>query len=299
MPEWVRLGGETMGTSWSVQANVPDRTDVRALHSDIERALQSVVDQMSHWEPDSDLSRYNRADAGSWHPLAPEFREVMTSALRIARESGGAFNPALGALIGSADIADVSLSSTDWHALELSPHGALLQPGGIVLDLSAIAKGYAADRVLHVLNARTVRDALVEVGGELVASGNSARGAGWNVLLETSEEPAAEALEPRVLCLRDQAVATSGDQFADVEGWVSRTWDPRTNAVTGRELAAVTVVHKDAMQADAWATALMVMGVDAGMAFGMDKGMAVRFEVRDPNGHRERMTDAFRELLVD
>ena len=172
-----------------------------------------------------------------------------------------------------------------------------------MLDLSAIAKGYGVDVVTDLLRRRGIEAALVEVGGELYGYGRKADGTPWRVLVESSpdEEADSEGLEPRVLALDGLAVATSGDRWhAYAQGGrrYSHTIDPRSGEPVTDAAAAVTVVATDAMHADAWATALTVMGASVGYAFATEHELAARFLQRTPDGLQETMTPAFERHLA-
>ncbi|WP_017168383.1 FAD:protein FMN transferase, partial [Xanthomonas phaseoli] len=97
--EIATLGGRSMGTTWSVKLVAPRGRDLHPLHACIQAALDRVVRQMSTWEPDSDISRYNRASAGHWQTLPAEFHAVLRAALDIAQASGGAFDPTIGPMV--------------------------------------------------------------------------------------------------------------------------------------------------------------------------------------------------------
>jgi thiamine biosynthesis lipoprotein len=312
-----RLGGETMGTSWSVLARVAPGTDLHRLHDGIQARLDRVVAQMSTWEPDSDIGRFNRAGAGTWHELPPEFSTVLRCALDIARLSDGAFDPTLGRLVElwgfgpaarprmpspSQRDALAAAAGTGWQRLALQddPPRAL-QPGRLALDLSAIAKGFAVDDVAHHLRERGVGAALVEVGGELYGYGRKPDGQPWQVLVETAPEETESALPPCVLALDGLAVATSGDRWHrfDQDGRrFAHTLDARTAAPVADAPAAVTVIAQCAMHADAWATALTVMGPMAGLAFAQAQGLAVRFVSAAPGGPLVAVSDAFQARLA-
>lgn len=316
------LGGATMGTTWSVKAVCAPLTDLHALHGVVQSALDRVVAQMSTWRDDSDISRYNRSAAGSVHPLPAEFHAVLRCALEIAETSDGAFDPTLGTLVDAwgfgpaqrpqrvPDAATLDAACTDvgWHRLRLEHDPPRLsQPGGIVLDLSAIAKGYGADLVAAKLRAHGIASALVEVGGELYGYGRKPDGEPWRVLVEAAAEDgdAATAAQTEdrahvhVVALEGLAVATSGDRwhaFEQDEERHSHTFDPRTGRPVQHAPAGVTVIADSAMRADAWATALTVMGADAGHAFAMRHNLAARFLLRGDDGLRERLTPRFVEL---
>lgn len=308
------LGGTTMGTTWSARLVVPRRRDLHPLHAGIQAQLDRVVAQMSTWQADSDLSRFNRAAAGSWHVLPPQTRTVLRCAQAIAAATGGAFDPTLGPLVGlwgfgahagprqRPDPAALQRirQRCGWQHLQWNEE-ALLQPGGMELDLSAIAKGFGVDEVVRWLRANDVQAALVDVGGELHGFGRKPDDAPWRVLVESApEDDARTPTAPRVLALHDQAVATSGDrwhQYDDAGESVSHSIDPRSGQPVRRAAAAVTVVADDAMHADAWATALTVLGREPGLALATRLQLPVRFLERTADGPLETLSPAFEALL--
>ncbi|KAF1693894.1 thiamine biosynthesis protein ApbE [Pseudoxanthomonas daejeonensis] len=307
-----------MGTRWSVRLAARAGTDLHALHAHIQQPLDQVVAQMSTWLPGSDISRYRAAAAGTWMRLPSDFQRVLDCALEVASASGGAFDPTVGPLVdlwgfGSSgngrhvpEAGDIDRERTrsGWQRLQRRADGReLLQPGGLQLDLSAIAKGYGADLVAERLRARGIDAALVEVGGEIRGYGRKPDGEAWRVLVESAldEDASTEEMPPRVLVLDDAAVATSGDRWHRFEQEGQRyahTIDPRTGCPVVDAAASVTVVAADAMHADAWATALTVLGADAGRALASARGLAARFVVRDGDAVRETMTDAFKNHLA-
>jgi thiamine biosynthesis lipoprotein len=312
------LRGQTMGTTWSVQCVSASRVDLHALHDAIQARLDQVVAQMSTWDADADIMRFNRAPAHEWFALQDDFRQVLATALDIAAASDGAFDPTVSPLVGvwgfgahagalgrpaPADLAEAR-ARVGWQQLRFdADQHRVSQPGGVMLDLSAIAKGYGVDVVARLLRGRGFEAALIEVGGELYGFGRKAEGTPWRVLVESSpdEEADAEGLAPRVLVLDGVAVATSGDRwhaYSQDGRRYSHTIDPRSGEPVTDAAAAVTVVAADAMQADAWATAMTVMGATDGYTFAVRQGLAARFLQRTTEGLRETMTPAFERHLA-
>lgn len=312
------LRGQTMGTTWSVHCVSASRVDLHALHDAIQARLDRVVAQMSTWEADADIMRFNRMSGGEWFALQDDFLRVLATALDIAATSDGAFDPTISPLVGAwgfgahagalgrpaeADLV-VARARVGWQQLRFDPdQRRVSQPGGVMLDLSAIAKGYGVDVVASLLRGRGFEAALIEVGGELYGYGRKADGTPWRVLVESSpdEEADAEGLEPRVLALDGLAVATSGDRwhaYSQDGRRYSHTIDPRSGEPVTDAAAAVTVVATDAMHADAWATALTVMGATEGFAFAHGHGLAARFLQRTADGLRETMTPDFERHLA-
>ncbi|WP_288381284.1 FAD:protein FMN transferase [uncultured Massilia sp.] len=307
--------GHSMGTTWSARMLAPpgSSTDLDAL---LQRELDLVVAQMSHWDPNSLLSRYNSARAGSWHALPPEFFEVIDFALRVHEDSAGAYDPAAGALVnlwgfgptgrhsqaGFTTPSDASIAAV--LAARATPQldragRRLLQPGGAILDLSSIAKGYGVDRLGLCLERQGVRHYLVEVGGELRGSGVKPGGEPWWVEIEGVPDTGYNPTQA-IVALHGLAVATSGDYrsyFHDGPRRVSHTLDPRSGLSIANQVASATVVASTCMAADALSTALTVMGVDAGLAFADARGIAVRYLVRLNGGLTEHTSAAWRDLL--
>ena len=304
-----------MGTSWCVKLVASPRADLHALHAGIQTELDRVVAQMSTWETDSDISRFNRSAAGTWHALPPEFFTVLSCALETARDSDGAYDPTIrplveawgfgaaqgGYRVPSNDELAAAQARVGWQRMSLHPDNAsALQPGDTHLDLSAIAKGYGVDLVAGHLRDTGIAAALVEVGGELYGYGRKPDGTMWQVLVEASPDATNDDEDVRVIALDGIAVATSGDHWHAFEQdgiRYSHTLDPRTGKPVVHASAAVTVIADDAMRADAWATALTVMGADAGHRFAQQRSIAARFVVRGDHRLIESMTDAFRARL--
>lgn len=312
--ELVALQGATMGTGWSLRAVLPPDVSVPPVQSAVEAELDAVVRAMSSWESDSELSRYNRAAAGDWCVLSPAFFTVLRVALALAAETDGAYDPTAGALVdlwGFGPVGPIAAppeasaiaearARTGWQLVRLDPDSRrVLQPGGIALDLSSIAKGHAVDALSAALGALGIEHHLVEIGGELRGSGLKPDGQPWWVQLEVPEAPGLRPPE-LVVALHGLAIATSGDYrqgFAHEGRRHSHTLDPRTGVPVQNDLAAVSVLHAETMQADALATALMVLGFDHGFAFAEQWGIAARFVQRERGGLHQRWTSALQTML--
>lgn len=298
-----------MGTTWSVRAFTPADFDVAGADAAMRAGLDAVIAQMSTWLPSSDISRFNQLDTGG--VLAPDkhFATVLRCALEMAQASGGAFDPSIGALVNlwgfgsegaqpppTDDAVTTALSFAGWRKLAFSD-GGLAQPGGIHLDLSGIAKGYAVDLLASILSERGLNSYLIEIGGELRGVGVKPDAQPWWVDIE---EPPGSPHSPIVAALHDLSIASSGDyrRSRDVGGRrIAHTIDPRTGRPLTNDLASVTVLNERCMLADAYATALMVMGPVDGLAFAQARGIAGRFVIRDGSAFREILSPAFVEML--
>lgn len=283
-----------MGTTWRVRVTGP----ADGLGTAIAARLAGLVAEMSHWAPDSVLARFNRAAAGSRHALPPDFAAVIAAGLDIAARSGGAFDPAIGALVdlwghgppGPQPMPDDPAiererARSGWRRLDWDAGGRRLrQPGGCALDLSGIAKGHAVDAVSDLLTRAGRRHHLVEIGGECRGRGVRPDGEPWWVDVEG---PPATA--PLRVAAHELAVATSGE---GVRG--AHTIDPRTGRPAGW-WSSVTVIADLAMPADAWASALGVLAPAEAMAVAVREGLAVRWLARDGT---ERVSPAMAAMLA-
>lgn len=311
-----RFEGETMGTTWSVNAVLPEGADDRAIERGIQAELDRVVAQMSTYEPGSDLSRFNRAPAGTWQALPPEFLTVLRYALSLAQSSGGAYDPTVGPLVNlwgfgpgahSHEVPDAARIAAarervGWAKIRLDEAGRRAwQPGGVYVDLSSVAKGFGVDQVARFLDRRGVAAYLVEVGGELRGRGRKPDGTPWHVGIERPGAAAGAVDDPaqvvRIVSLDGKAIATSGDyrHFVETGGrYVSHHIDPRTGYPVAHRVASVSVVADDCMHADSLGTTMTVLGPEAGIAYATRHGLAVLFILHDEaGGFEERASPAF------
>lgn len=293
------LNGPTMGTRYSAVFYAPDDFNDTALANALFEAVDRVDRQMSTWKPDSDLNRLNAAPIGDWVDTPPELGRVLAEGLRIARLSDGAFEIGIGDLVaqngfgawpGAPD--PVALAARQGHArlsattmLELAPDRRRARRNGpISLDLSSIAKGFGVDELARVLTRFGIENWLVSIDGEVRARGSKPDGDFWAIALERPEMGRRSALG--VLELTDMAVATSGNYRharPDGESMASHTMDPRTGQPLHNSLASVSVLAKTCMEADALATAFLVMGEDAGPKMAHVLGLEAIFVTQD--GH--------------
>lgn len=291
------LAGEALGTSWRLLwAGSP----VPA--SAVEAALEAVAVEMSAWRPDSGLSRFNAAPAGAWVALPAGLLDVLRRGLEVSEASGGAFDPTVGAAADAwgfgasgprtAPPADAPLP-LGWRRLRIDGGGRAFQPGGLALDVGGIGKGWAADRLCDLLARRGAASHLVEFGGECVGWGVRPDGAPWTVALEP---PRPGAPCPAVVALHAGALATSGDARRAFEHGGRRfahTLDPRTGAPLPSPPVSVTVWAPACTEADAWATALTVLGVEAGVTLADRAGVAALMTTAEGQGVRSRATAAW------
>ena len=302
-PQEHQLQGEAFGTTWRVKWVGEDDAGVQG---DLLAALESVDSGMSTWRPDSEIMRVRRGPGAV--PVSQDTYEVVAASLQLARASGGAFDPTVQSLMEfwgfhgeprAAWPTEEELASA--RAVvgyeKVMPVRNLdgtytIDAGETALDLSAIAKGFAVDKLSDVLLERGHNQHLVEVGGEVVARGKSARGDGWVLGVDKPVRGAAPGVDyAAVFELVDVAMATSGNYRTRVtvgDREVGHTLDPRTGYPVQSDILSATVIAPDCMTADGWATALMVLGASEGLALIEEvPGVAAFLQVMSEDGVRE------------
>ncbi len=300
-----------MGTTYHVKVvDAPDEIVAEALQIDIDDVLSEINRQMSTYDPDSELSRFNRSNSTDWVPASPGLAEVVDAALRISQLTDGAFDVTVGPLVnlwGFGPESQINGVPADQAVAEArarvgyqriqvrtSPPAIRKDRADVYLDLSAIAKGYGVDQIAEYLEALEITNYLVEIGGELRGRGHNARGVDWTVAIE-KPTPGERAVE-QVIHIDSDAVATSGDyrNFFTTDGLrYSHEIDPRTGSPVSHKLASVTVVTDTCMLADAWATALLVLGPKEGFEFAERQPLAAMFITAANSSFQEAKTSRF------
>jgi FAD:protein FMN transferase len=281
------LSGPTMGTRYSAVFYAADHFDTAPLAAALLAAVDQVDRQMSTWKPDSDLNRLNRAPLGEWVSLPRALMSVLDTGLRIGQRSGGAFDIGVGEHVAAwgfganaaPESARPSAAMATRPAVELDlVHAGARRIAPASFDLSGIAKGYGVDELARIMNAFGMARYLVGIDGEMRGKGTKPDGTPWMVAHERPVPGIREAMG--AIELPDLAVATSGNyrHFHVIDGkTISHSIDPRSGLPVENGIASVTVLAKTCMEADAWATALLVKGPETGLPLARVLGMDAIF----------------------
>jgi len=316
--EITQLAGNTMGTTYHV-TYAPTGNATGEESKAVEALLAEINQSLSTYSKTSVISGINgSADTAAWHPVDAHFEAIFRRSREIYEDTGGAFNPAVGPLVnawgfgpdGPQALPDdatihalLKVVSFDAFELRSSPPAVRKRIAGSQLDFGAIAQGYAVDAICGLLERWGVKNYFVELGGELRTRGKHPDGRGWRVGIE---KPAANAgadreIQERIV-LNDAALATSGN-YRNVRvqdgKTVAHILNPRTGYPALSSLLSVSVVAGDATTADAYATALVVMGMDDGLRFvEAHKGLHAYFIAKDPSGNTiEKRSSGFPPAL--
>lgn len=294
-----------MGTQYMVRT----ACEADGLGPEIRVLLDDIEAQMSTYRSDSVLSRINRAPVGTWLKATPELLDVLEPAQRLSALSGGAFDVTVGPLVNlwgfgpdaasdaapSEDLIAAARARVGYGYLTLRRPAGLRKDRALYIDLSAIAKGYAVDRVADHIEARGCLDYLVEVGGEVRVRGHRRDGDLWRIGIETPDPDQLGGVQ-RIIRSDGIAMATSGDyrNFFESDGRrYSHTIDPRTGYPVTHGLASVTVLHASTLWADGFATLLNVLGPTAGLELAEREGIAALFIEHTGAGFTEHVTSTF------
>ena len=317
-PPPARIQGATMGTAYTITiADRLEATAVEQIRATVEQSLQAINDSMSTYLPDSEVSRINRSSSADWQAVSPGLLKVLQTAQMISVLSDGAFDVTVAPIVelwgfgpqrGVAIPPDIrSLERAGQSvghqllSIRIQPPAVRKHKPQLRIDLSAIAKGYAVDQLAAILKARQLSNYLIDIGGELYASGRNAEGKPWKIAIELPQS--GSQLPARVVSLSDKAIATSGDyrNYIEVDGHrYSHAIDPRSKMPLSHATILLSVIDEQAMRADALATALLVMGEPRGREWAEQHGVAAYFVVRRHDGSLQASwSSRFSEMADD
>ncbi len=295
--EPLRISGQTMGSYYAIVIDSPGAADGDQIQAEVEKRLAEITQQMSNWDDESEISRFNRSTSVDWIPVGKDFATVVTEAKRLHTATEGAIDITVTPLIDAwgfgktkqrviptdAQIQEalkrVSMRHVD---VRMEPPAIRKSLPQVMLNVSSLAPGYATDEVCGILNARGLKSHVVDVGGENRAGLAKANGDAWRLGVESPLTGMHKIVE-----LTDQAIATSGDyrNFFVFQGKkYAHILDPKTGRPVENPPASVSVIHKSCMTADGLATAMMVLGAKDGMKVAQQSGVDVMFLDVDANG---------------
>lgn len=307
----LHMSGRTMGTTYNVKYR-PTRTTpaLKAMEIEVDALLAEINHIMSTYDPESELSRFNRLRTTDWVSASASLRDVLNAALEIGAQSEGAFDITVGPLVNlwgfgpeihpdriplETDIAAArTRSGLDKVSVSDNQPAIRKHHPDVFLDLSGIAKGYGVDRVAELLTAHGIDHYMVEIGGEIRVHGHKEHEIPWRIAIE--KPLAGDRSVHTMLALSDIALATSGNyrNFFEIDGRrYSHTIDPTTGWPVDHHLVSVTVLAGTSMRADAWATAFQVLGPERGMAIAERLNLPVLFVIEHDGRFEERACCGF------
>ena len=313
-----KISGQTMGTTY--QVTYQSNQDIRQI---VETTLKEVNKGVNHYDPTSTISRVNQS-VKKQLVLDPtvatqHFFRNLTAAKEIFRASEGAFDPTVMPLVNywgfgytpkkavtqvDSVRVDSLLQLVGFNKIQFQDKSIEKRNPTIQLDFSALAKGYGVDQVGEALEAQGIPHYLVDIGGEVRAKGVNAKGIPWRLGINTPQEDAAITDFLAVIALDNLSMATSGNyrNFYEVDGIkYAHTINPKTGYPEKSKLLSATVIAKDCMMADGYATAFMTMGLEKAFALATtQKDIHAYFLYLNEGGNiEERYTENIKPFIVE
>ncbi|MFQ6605392.1 MAG: FAD:protein FMN transferase [Fidelibacterota bacterium] len=315
-PETV-LRGYTMGTTYSIRIPGTITVSESFLKTAVDSILSEINHQMSAWDSTSDLTRINRTQDLSWHPIPVEFAEVLNLSNHLSDLTEGAFDITVGPLIElwgfhrpikpeywnppSPQAIDSTLRHVGYRLLQVKGNRIQKFDPNVVIDVNAIAKGYGVDAIAEWLDHIPVENYMVEIGGEVRCRGKNKRNSSWAIGIDnpTFGSRPGERFHT-IVALPDGALATSGDyrNFISYQGKTySHTIDPHTGYPSQWKVGSASVFAPACALADGLATALLVLSPEKGLALiNQLDGVEALLIVRTETGFIDKRSDGFAEL---
>ncbi|RZF20987.1 FAD:protein FMN transferase [Halobacteriovorax vibrionivorans] len=311
--QFYRLSGPTMGTIYNIKFIAPQGYNELKLKKDVEIRLDEVNKAMSTYISDSEISLFNKMSKDEKFFPGKDFKRTLEHALDVAKKTDGTFDPTIGTLVnlwgfgpnGKRKIPSQSdvlaaKEKVGYEKIKLDGNTLTKSVDGVYLDLSASAKGYGVDALIELLKSQGIRNALVEVGGEVRTMGESLTRP-WKIGVESPSNKDGNPVV-RVVTMKDVALATSGDYrnfFKEGGKRYQHTINFKSGAPVASQLASVSVVSDTCMDADAWATALMAMGKEKAIAYAKKNKLKAFFIYRSDDGsgkYLETSTEEFDKI---
>ncbi len=277
--DYKTLKGQAQGTTYTIQFEAPKTVDVTQLHTEVVKLLTSIDESMSTYVPGSIISGLNRSD-GDWFQVDDLFMKVLLSAIDVAQETDGAFDPTIGSLvhlwgfgfdemrgdISEQNIQDV-LESTGFEQINVdSLRNSVRIPKEFSIDFNAIAQGYSVDTLALLVESKGIKDYYVELGGEVRTHGYNAQGEYWKIGIDSpTDSSIAGRILQVIISMKNKSLATSGNYrkyWVDEQTGIkyAHTINPKTGRPAMNQLLSASILHAEATMADAYATACMVWG---------------------------------------
>ena len=311
------LNGLTMGTTYSVKINADNAfIGKNQISDDIDEILSEINQSMSTYIKESELSNINFSTISDWQSISDDLFEVIDHAINVSLKTNGAFDITIAPLVNlwgfgpdklqnkipTDEIIELTKQNTGYKKISIDKSLkkiSKLDPN-LHIDLSGIAKGFAVDKIARYLDKRGFKNYLVEIGGELIGKGLNKDNEIWQIGIENPDNNS-DTIK-RIVRLKDMAMATSGNymNYFEKDGVrYSHTINPVTGKPIKHKLASVTVLDNSAMNADALATAFMVLGSEKALSLANNLEIAIYLIIKDGKRFEEKYNDYFIAYLSD
>lgn len=276
------ISGRTMGTFYTIKFISSKKPSMPLWKARVDKRLKDINKRLSMYDPESELSLFNRQKAGSLVKVSSDFYANLITAKKLYDMTDGSWDGTIKPLVDlwgfgtkkritripEADKITLALSKTGFHKIDIREHQKVFKTADITLDLGSIAKGYGVDTLARLFTSSGINDVLVEIGGELFGSGKNKKGKPWSVGISKPDKQFSNQKLYKIVRLNNHAIATSGNyrNFFEINNKTfSHIIDPKTGFPVDNKIVSASVISKDCTFADGLATALMVMDVQKGI----------------------------------
>ena len=313
----VEIHGRTMGTFYGVKVVGDFPGGQPALQTQVDSLLKHYNDEISTYDPNSSLSKFNQQQTTAPFPVSQEMADILISAVRVGQRTQGVLDVTVGPLVNlwgfGPDKRPIKTPTDEQiaaarqrvgiqhlHVDVSADHAALRKDvPNIYVDLSTIGEGFGADKVAEFLESRGVHNYLVEIAGASRSRGVNAKGEPWKLAIQ---KPTDELDEVQAIVKPDgRAISTSGSyrNYYELDGQrYSHIIDPATGKPITHRLVSATVITPTALEADGLDTALMVMGPEKAMAFAKQQRLAVYLVIKTDKGFKAEYSESIEPYLV-
>ena len=313
----LEIHGRTMGTFYGVKVVGDFPGGQQALQTQVDSLLKHYNDEISTYDPNSSLSKFNQQQTTAPFPVSQDMADIVISAVRVGQRTQGVLDVTIGPLVNlwgfGPDRRPVKIPTDAQIAaarqrvgiqrlhVDVSADHAELRKDipNMYVDLSTVGEGFGADKIADFLESRGVHNYLVEIAGASRSRGVNAKGEPWKLAIQ---KPTDELDEVQAIVKPDgRAISTSGSyrNYYELNGQrYSHIIDPATGKPITHRLVSATVITPTALEADGLDTALMVMGPEKAMAFAKQQHLAVYLVIKTDKGFKAEYSETFKPYLV-
>ncbi len=277
------ISGKTMGTYYTIKLISNKAVSVSSLKQKVDMRLKEVNKKLSMYDTESELSEFNQIEVGTPFNISSDFFTIILSAEKLYHLTQGSWDGTVKPLVDlwgfgikkrkniipDSQQINTALLNTGFNHIQIKQPRVILKLKAITLDLGSIAKGYGVDTIADLLSTSRIKHFLVEIGGELRASGKNKKGKNWSVGISKPDKFFANQDLYKIIQLKNSAIATSGNyrNFFELNGKTySHIIHPKTGFPVDNNIVSASVVSKACTFADGLATALMVMDIQKGLS---------------------------------
>ncbi|MGL5359575.1 MAG: FAD:protein FMN transferase [Shewanella sp.] len=305
-----KLEGEAQGTTWHITFWSENHINLPLVEANIQQRFTELDKNLSNYRPDSTISVFNRTMSTEPIVVGEEIVELVNQAKSVSLKSQGCYDLTVKSLFDlwgfdkyqltiPSDIAiRETLAYTGMQYLQVAENAMRKESTQVHVDLSSIGQGYSVGALAEVLARYDIKHYLVEIGGEMLVKGHKPDGSNWKVAIERPL-PGDNTLQKLLTVKQDQAIMTSGTyrHYFDNNGVrLSHILDARTGYPVTHNTVSVTVVHPNPALADAWSTALLCLGHEAGLNIANSNDISALFITEENNQLSEYPSTTFDAL---